>query len=65
MADGVNTEIHPYSPGSFEKSNPILGTEKQSKEKEYKIILDLQHCDCFKQCKAAMKTYIFCAHTQA
>lgn len=64
MADGVNTESHPYFPGSFENPNQFLGQKKQSKEKEYEVILDLQHCDSYKQCKAVMKTYIFlCSHT--
>ena len=41
MAEGVDAEIHPYSPGGFEKPTHFLGQKKQSKGKEYEIILDL------------------------
>lgn len=64
MAEGVNAEIHLYSLCGFEKPTQFLGQkEKQSKEKEYEIILDLLHYDCFKRCKVVMKNYVLlCSH---
>lgn len=66
IAEGVKAEIHPYYPGGFEKPTQFSGQKKKkhSKEKEYEIILDFQHYDCFKWCKVVMKNYVLlCSHT--